>query len=411
MSSAKPLSVGLIGTGNRAQTIYKPLFESLGPWAKLTAVCDPVKENADAYAEDMDVHAFYSLQEMVASDTIEAALVVAPIDLHHAVSCYLSEHGIPHLVETSMSSTLLQAQQMVQTADENGVVLRIAENFIRFPFDRIAKAVADTGFIGPIKRVSCFHDHVGYHNNSRWIMFYGAYPEYAQAIYHTMPTEGHYEAPHRYHTSERYRAHFYFFPDDRLVIDHAGNIKGLLGRYPRPGYTEMDGSRGAIACWAKAKWQGEAEVRYCSDEALLRNGIADEIYPIEHISEGDCWAAERVGLPIGRVEYVNPYRPANSSAMHATRDYYGAVVMTHIVDFVQAICGESESEYTAQDAMMAMMMEAAVRESAMRNGERLALPLTGELESEQAALAALREKHGVDPLDVEAMLGVKVPRP
>lgn len=109
-----------------------------------------------------------------------------------------------------MCSTLIQAQQMVQTAEENGVILRIAENFFRFPFDRISKAIADTGFIGPIKRVSCFHDHTGYHNNSRWIMFYGDYPEYAQAIYHTMPTEGHYEAPHRYHTSELYRGELLF---------------------------------------------------------------------------------------------------------------------------------------------------------------------------------------------------------
>ena len=408
---SKPLSVGLVGTGYRATNIYKPIFESLSPWVKLAAVCDPVREHADAYAEDMDVHAFYSLQDMVASDTIEAALVVAPIDLHHAVSCYLSEHGIPHLVETSMSSTLIQAQQMVQTAEENGVILRISENFFRFPFDRIAKAIADTGFIGPIKRVSCFHDHTGYHNNSRWIKFYGAYPEYAQAIYHRMPTEGHYELEHRYHTSELYRAHFYFFPDDRLVIDHAGNIKCLLGRYPRPGYTEMNGSRGTIARWATDNWHGAAEVRYCSDEALLKDGIADEIYPIEHIADGDCWAAERVDLPIGRVEYVNPFRPANTPAMHATRDYYAAVIMTHIVDFARAVRQEAESEYTAQDAMMAMMMEAAVRESVMRNGERLALPLTGELESEAAALAALREKHGVDPLDVEAMLALKVPQP
>lgn len=195
------------------------------------------------------------------------------------------------------------------------------------------------------------------------------------------------------------------------MIDHAGNIKGLLGRYPRPGYTEMNGSRGTIARWAKAKWQGEAEVRYCSDEALLKNGIADEIFPIEHISEDGCWAAERVDLPIGRIEYVNEFRPANASIMHKTRDYYGAVVMNHIVDFVRAVRGEAESEYTAQDAIMAMMMEVAVRESAMRNGERLALPLTGELVSEEDMLAKLQEKHGVEPLDIEAMLGLKVPRP
>lgn len=411
MHPATPLSVGLIGTGNRAQKIYRPLFESLTPWVRLAAVCDPVKDHADAYADDMDVPAFYSLKDMVESGSIEAALVVAPIDLHHAMSCYLSEHGIHHLVETSMCNLLVQAQEMVSTARQHKVILRIAENFFRFPFDRIAKAIDETGFVGPIKRISCFHDHTGYHNNSRWIVFYGAYPEAVQAIRHTMPTEPHYELPHRFHTSEEYRAHFFFFPDDRLVIDHAGNIKGMLGRYWRPGYTELNGARGTIARFATRNWHGDAEVRYCSDEALLDGAVADHVFPIEHISEDGCWASERVDLPIGRVEYVNPYRPANTPAMHATRDYYAAAVMAHIVDFVQAVHGEVPSQYTSEDAMMAMMMEVATRESGIRDGQRLALPLGGELESEQRIRGELKERHGVDPLDVEGMLAVAVPRP
>ncbi len=87
---------------------------------------------------------------------------------------------------------LVLAQEMVRTARENGVVLRIAENFFRFPFDRIAHKIAATGFLGAIKRLTCFHDHTGYHNNSRWIVFYGAHPRSVQAIEHTMPTVPYY---------------------------------------------------------------------------------------------------------------------------------------------------------------------------------------------------------------------------
>jgi predicted dehydrogenase len=407
MTLAQPLEIALIGTGNRSQTVYQPLFEALKPWVRLVAVCDPVKENADAYADKMDVHAFYSLHELVRAQLAEAALVVAPIDVHHAASCYLSQHGIHHLVETSMASLLVQAQEMVSRARENKVILRIAENFFRFPFDRIAKKIDETGFLGPIKRITCFHDHTGYHNNSRWIVFYGAYPQAVQAIRHVMPTEPHYEAPHRFHTDEAFRAHFFFFPDDRLVTDMSANMKGMLGRHPRPGYTELDGARGAIVRHAVRNWHGEAEVRYCSDEALQNGAIADWIIPVEHVVEDGCWAAERVELPIGRVEYVNPYR---SEAIHR-RDYYHAAVMSHIVDFALAVRGEAESEYSDEDAMMAMMMEAGSRESALRNGQRLDLPLGEDLEAEAQLRQALKEKHGVDPLDVEGMLAVSVPRP
>jgi hypothetical protein len=60
---------------------------------------------------------------------------------------------------------------------------------------------------------------------------------------------------------------------------------------------------------------------------------------------------------------------------------------------------------------MSMMMEVAARESALRNGERLDLPLTGDLEAERRMRESLKGKHGVDPLDIEGMLAVSFPRP
>jgi predicted dehydrogenase len=411
MSLNPPVDVALIGTGHRSQRIYRRLFPSLRPWIRLVAVCDPVREHADAFAESMGVPAFYSVLDLVRSQPMEAALVVAPIESHHPISCYLSQHGIHSLVETSMSRMLVLAQEMVRTARENDVVLRIAENFFRFPFDRIAKKIAETGFLGPIKRLTCFHDHTGYHNNSRWIVFYGAYPLSVQAIEHTMPVAPHYEAPHRFHEQETFRARFYTFPEDRLVVDMAGNIKGMLGRYPRPGYTEIDGARGTIVQQATHSWLGDAEVRYCSDDALLNGSRADHVFPIVHVSENNCWASTRVDLPIGRVEYVNPYRPAQTPSSHARRDYYAAAVMGHVVDFARAVREGAPSEYTDEDALMAMMMEVAAHESALRNGERLDLPLTGDLEAERQMRESFEEKYGVDPLDIEGMLAVSFPRP
>jgi predicted dehydrogenase len=411
MSLNTPVDIALIGTGNRSQNIYRPLLEALKPWVRLVAVCDPVREHADAFAENMGVPAFYSVRDLVRTRPMEAALVVAPIETHHPISCYLSQHGIHNLVETSMSSLLLLAREMVRTAREHGTVMRIAENFFRFPFDRIAKKIAETGFLGEIGRLTCLHDHTGYHNNSRWIAFFGAHPTAVQAIHHTMLTAPHYEAPHRFHTDERFRARFYTFPGDRLVVDMAGNIKGMLGRYPRPGYTEIDGQRGTIVQEAGENWLGEAEVRYCSDEALQNGARADHMFPVVHVSEDGCWASTYVDLPIGRVEYVNPHRTPYATSSSSKRDFYGPAIMGHIIDFACAVRTGAPSEYTDEDALMAMMMEAAARESALRGGERLSLPLSGDLEVEQRARASFKEEYGVDPLDIEGMLEISLPRP
>ncbi len=409
MGLAEPLSVALIGTGNRSKTTYRPLFDSLKPWAKIVAVCDPVKASADEFAESIGVPAFYDLKALIAARPMEAAFVVSPIPSHHSICCTLLSHGIHVNVETSMCSLLIQAREMVGTARDSRAILRIAENFFRFPFDRMMKLIAEDGFVGPVKRLTCWHDHTGYHNNSRWIRFFGAHPLAVQAIAHTMPTVGHYQLAHRYHESERYRAHFFWFPDDALVIDHAGNIKSMLGRYPRPGYTELAGARGAIVQQAAAGWHGEGEVRYCTDEALAKGGRHDLNYPIVHLGDGRDWLSSHVDLPTGRLEYVNPYR-LGASAYHR-RNYYSAAVISHIVDFAETIRGERESEYSDEDALMAMMMEVAARESAMQDGRRLSLPLEGDLESEAAIRAQEKQRYGVDPLDIEGMLAISYPRP
>ena len=409
MALNEKLRVALVGTGNRSKTTYRPLFDYLKPWIELVAVCDPVKDSADDFARSLGVPAFYDLKELVKARPMEAAFVVSPIPSHHSICCYLLGHGIHVNVETSMCSLLVQAQEMVQAARDNNTVLRIAENFFRFPFDRMMKLIAEDGFIGPIKRLTCWHDHTGYHNNSRWIRFFGTHPTEAQAISHVMPTDGHYQLAHRYHESEQYRAHFFWFPDEALVIDHAGNIKSMLGRYPRPGYTELAGSRGAIVQQAGEGWHGIGELRYCTDEALANGGRHDLAYPIVHLGDGRDWLSSHVDLPTGRIEYVNPYR-LGKSAYHR-RNYYSAAVISHIVDFAETVRGDRESEYSDEDALMAMTMDVATRESALQEGKRLSLPLKGDLESEALLRAKQRQHYGVDPLDIEGMLGISYPRP
>lgn len=408
------VNVALIGAGNRSQTIYKALFDALQPWVKLTAVCDPVTEHAQAFSESTGVPAFTSLEELVKARPMEAALVVTPIDSHYAISCFLSLHGIHNLVETPMANLLIQAKQMVSIADSNHVVMRVAENFFRFPFDRIAKKINESGFIGPVKRLICYNDSLGFHNSSRWIVFFASYPDSVRSIDHTIETAPYSQRPYRYNESETFRAKFFTFSNNRMVTDVASNTKGLLGRYPRPGYAEFDGTRGTIVHQATRSrpWYGEAEVRYCSDEALSNGGIADEVYPVQHVSEGGNWVSTFVNLPSGRLQHVNPYRPAQEETClpeHYGHDYYGATVMDHIVDFARAVRGDALSEYTPKDAEMAMMMEVGARESALRSGDRVGLPFEGELEAEHRLRESLSATYKVDPLDIEGLLSISYP--
>ncbi|MBV7335369.1 Gfo/Idh/MocA family oxidoreductase [Chloroflexi bacterium TSY] len=129
-----PLNIALIGTGNRARTQYAPLFESLKPWVRLVAVCDPVKENADAMADRLDVEAFYSVRELAKARPMEAALIVAPIETHYPLSCYLMSHSVHCHVETSMCNLLRQGQEMVGNGTQKWCRTTDRREFLSLPF-------------------------------------------------------------------------------------------------------------------------------------------------------------------------------------------------------------------------------------------------------------------------------------
>ncbi len=404
-----PLRCALIGIGTRARKLYLPLLGAVAPWLKVSAVCSPNAANAAEAGAELGVPHFTTLSALLAADLIDAALVLSPIESHHAISVTLSRHGIHHLVETTMASTLAQAYDMAQQARQHGVTMLVAENYFRFPFDRLAKAVVSSGAIGEVHRITSTHDQVGFHGHARWIKFYDAYPEAVQSIEHVMPTRRHVESARRIHDSETFRSCHLYFPGGRVAVDMGGNAKGLLGRMPRPGYTEIDGSRGAIVRMAGVDLGGAAELRQASDVALVRDGKADHVAPFrDHVADG-TWVGSEVAVPAGMVRIDQPYRPGPVRGPKL-REWDAAVVMEILVQFAGQVRGTGTAEFSAEDAVAATEVEAACRESALRGGERIALPVdAAQLQSEAIATGKLRRQFGIDPFDVEAMLAVHFP--
>lgn len=415
MKLSSEMKFALIGTGFRSRTVYRLLFDALrGRGIDIVAVCDPVQESADSFAAGLGVPAYYALSDLVKDRPMEAAIVCTPVELFHAISCYLSSHGIHNLVEAAFAASLHQARNMIETARSNGVVLAVGEQFFRLAYERIAKSIADTGTVGPVNRILSTFSHTGTHNNACWIKFFEAYPVEAQAVAHTIPTQPHRSLAHRLHTEETFHANFFTFPHNRFVADMTSNAKAVLGRHPRPGYIQYEGDRGAIIVRAAGFWNGpyhqsEGEVRFCSDQALETNGIADTVYPIIFTQENEFLRKLHVNLPTGRVEYVNPFYQPAISPLDAI-DYYHTGTAELILEFARAIRGETTLEYTPEDAYMAMMMNAAARESLHRNGQKVALPLPDDLESEAKVHETLKAKTGIDPMDVDAMLAYVAPR-
>ena len=429
----EPLKVALIGAGNRASVSYRPVFGLLKPWIELVAVCDPVEEHANAMAEALGIRAYYDIHKLVADKPMEAALIVIPVSLHHSVSVYLSDHGIHNMSETTWCSLVAQAREMIETARKNNLIVRVAENFVRFPIDCFSHLVRDSEYLGRIGRIFGYAGSVGYHHTSRWIGFAQSHPLWVQSIEHTMAVPPFYCQLGRYNASETFRARYFLFPNDLMVIDSAANIKGFLGRHPRPGYIEWQGERGTLVHRADVSTSGdstifedsqaidreppprvwahyETELRYCSDRKLHQEGeppgggggTADEISPVKiEYDEQDRWTRMYCDTSAGQLQYVNPY---------PHRDEGASAIMAHIVDFALAVRGLRESEFDEADAMMSLMMNIGAQESAISEGKRIRVPLEGELEAEGKIREAQKKQYGVDPMDVEGMLTIKHPR-
>lgn len=433
----EPVRLALIGAGNRSHNIYKPIFEDLKPWITLCAVCDPVKEHADDLAEALGAKACYDVHDLVACGEAEAAVVVVPIPLHYAYSVYLSRNGIHNLVETTWCSAIVQARGMLREAKENHVVTGVAENFYRYPIDRFAQTLKKDGYIGDIRRIFSYNDHTGYHSNSRWTVFAGEFPEWISAMEHDMSVTPYYESKERYWDHELFRSRFISFPSGLMVIDQAANIKGMLGRQVRPGYTEWQGTRGTLvqqgARYAAPHYQTydnnhrlehgvgvhsdwEAEIRCC--DYADSTAFSDDIRPanpniisrVERFyNNNGAYAGVRAALPGRELVYNNPIIMKNSGD-HYFKEY-GVCVAGHLVDFALRIRGLKEQEFNEEHALMSMMMEVAARESVLRGGAHVALPLTEDLESDALELKKLKERYGFDPMDVEAAMAAKLGKP
>jgi len=413
----EPVKIAFIGAGRRPWQCYYENLTRLSDLFEVVAVCDAREEAARKAADYFAVPHYTSIKQLLADRPMEAAITVTPVPSHYPISVVLSRAGVHHTVETAMATTTRQCRLMSEEARRGGVVLHVNEQFFRRPLLQLARRVIASGAIGEVHRISTFHSHTGYHNNSIFQVFGGGPPRAVNAIYHTMPIARYMSDAGRWHESELFRAHFMHFPSALLVTDVTGNVKNARGRYPRPGYLEIDGTLGAFVEQGVAPWQGRSEVRLVPEERVERGAYADS-FAVERLwlDEGGAqqvstevdWGGPferlRVRLPQQTIEFVNPFHE------RGIVDTYAYSVAEALAEFARVVRGEQEPAFTPEMGTCSRMMDVAFGLSASLDGAQVELPLPDEdTDEEKKALAELQKQYGVDPMDAEAMLEVHLP--
>src|SRR5258706_9981008 len=101
------VSIGIVGVGN-VGSIHAEVYKN-NPQCRIVAVCDIIKEKADAAAAKFGAKAFYSVKEMIASGIKLDACSMATRgeengSEHYAPTMELLEAGIPVLGEKPISN-------------------------------------------------------------------------------------------------------------------------------------------------------------------------------------------------------------------------------------------------------------------------------------------------------------------
>lgn len=122
----EPIRIAIIGAGGIGAAHANRYAQVKD--AQLTAVVDVDEQRAQQLADKFGLpHVFTDIEEAIQSNTFDAVDICLPTWLHLEATKAAAKAGKHILCEKPMATSLDEADQMIQAAEEGGVVLMIAQ--------------------------------------------------------------------------------------------------------------------------------------------------------------------------------------------------------------------------------------------------------------------------------------------
>lgn len=144
----KKLKVGVIGCG-RISVMHLIPAQMLGE-VELVACCDIKKDRADETAAKYNIKAYYSYEEMLDQEELDAVHICLPHHLHTKAACYAFEKGVHVLSEKPMDVDYASAANAVKLAEEKGVLYGVIFQCRYNNAAQLVKKAAVAGKLGKI---------------------------------------------------------------------------------------------------------------------------------------------------------------------------------------------------------------------------------------------------------------------
>ena len=142
----KTVGYAIVGTGYFGAELGRIMNEQEG--AKIVAVLDP--ENGKAIAQELGCDCETDLDALCARSDVDAALVATPNYLHKGPVICAARHKKNVFCEKPIALSYADCDEMVRTAEENGVVFMAGHVMNFFHGVRLAKKFIAEGKIGKV---------------------------------------------------------------------------------------------------------------------------------------------------------------------------------------------------------------------------------------------------------------------
>jgi len=113
------VKIGIIGVGGWGKNHSRVLHD----FGVLTSICDMDKIKAKNLATRYNVNYYGSIDDMIATESLDACLVCTPTKTHYPVATKLMEKGINVFVEKPLSYSSKECEEMIQIAKKNKISL------------------------------------------------------------------------------------------------------------------------------------------------------------------------------------------------------------------------------------------------------------------------------------------------
>ncbi len=304
-SSTTRGGLAVIGLGYWGPNLVRNLASVAGD--RLTACCDldPARLSGIAGSHPK-LRTTIDVQSIIDDRSITAVAIATPVDTHYELAKAALEAGKSVLLEKPMTSTVEQAEELVELAARKGLVLMVDHTFLYSPPVRKMKEIVDSGSLGRLLFVDSVRINLGLFQrdvNVVWDL-----------------------APH-----------------DLSIVDH------LVGRAARSvsafgaahtvnglenvAYLTLDYGDGLIAHF-HVNWLSPVKIRHTlvggSDKSLIYN----DLDPVEKIKVYDSGVSTRQDDLEGRRRTMVDYRTGDVWSPHLSRDEPLRTMAAHFIECV-----------------------------------------------------------------------------